>query len=300
MSNAGPGPEDWKPREEDYRRDEVTSQKRTSTAQVITTVVAVVATVVAIFTAAFAVIQSRSSLTVAEQGIERQTDESRLTTAVMAIGGQTPAERVAGVELLWRHVDERLTAAASTPLNSWDRQDARGLYTSALIILSDFIPRVQPGASIPCALPRQVDVQYAADELKQLLDAKARFMALKPGSRPLAVDLSYAELCDQSWPGVSFEGLSTAWLPGIDLRGSNLQGSLWGTAYLGGAQLQCADLRNADLSHASLEGADLRGANLAGALLPANLRTSQLIGAVSIPKGSWNPGPCLTNGYGRS
>jgi hypothetical protein len=300
MSIAGSDPGGWKRNEENYRREEVTSQKRTSTTQVIITGVTVVATVVAIFTAAFAVIQSRNSLTVAEQGIERQGDESRLTTAVTAIGGQTPAERVAGVELLWREVDERLTAAASTPLNSWDRQDARGLYMSALIILSDFIPRAQPGANTPCALPRQVDVQYAADELKQLLDAKAGFMALKPGSPPPAVDLSYAELCDQSWPGVSFEGLSAAWLPGIDLRGSNLQGSLWGTAFLGGAQLQCADLRNADLSHASLEGADLRGANLAGALLPGNLRTSQLIGAVSIPTGSWNPGPCLTNGYGRS
>jgi pentapeptide repeat protein len=300
MSIPDPDRGGWKQNEENYRREEVTSQKRTSTAQVIITGVTVVATVLAIFTAAFAVIQSRSSLTVAEQGIERQGDETRLTTAVMAIGGQTPAERVAGVELLWRQVDERLTAAASTPLNSWDRQDARGLYTSALIILSDFIPRVQPGANTPCALPRQVDVQYAADELKQLLDAKARFTALKPGSSPPAVDLSYAELCDQSWPGVSFEGLSTAWLPGIDLRGSNLQKSLWGTAYLGGAQLQCSDLRNADLSHASLEGADLRGANLAGALLPANLRTSQLIGAVSIPTGSWDPGPCLTDGYGRS
>lgn len=300
MNIAGSGPEDWKPREEDYRRDEVMTQKRASTAQVITTRVTVVATVVAIFTAAFAVIQSRSSLTVAEQGNQRQADENRLTTAVTAIGGQTPAERVAGVELLWRLVDERLTDAASTPSNSWDRQDARGLYTSALITLSDFIPRAQPGANAQCALPRQVDVQYAADELQQLLNAKARFMALKAGSSPPAIDLSYAELCDQSWPGVSFEGLSAAWLPGINLRGSNLQGSLWGTAFLGGAQLQCADLRKADLSHASLQGADLRGANLAGALLPSNLRTSQLTGAVSIPNGNWNPGPCLTNGYGRS
>ena len=300
MNIAGSGRGDWKPREEDYRRDEVATQKRTSTAQVITTGVAVVGTLVAIFTAAFAVIQSRNSLIAAEQASQQQADQNRLTTAVAAIGGQTPAERVAGVELLWRLVDERLTEAASPPLNSWDRQDARGLYTSALITLSDFIPRAQPGTNAPCGLPRQVDVQYAADELQQLLNAKARFMALKDGSSPPAIDLSYAELCDQSWPGVSFEGLSAAWLPGIDLRGSNLQGSLWGTAYLGGAQLQCADLRNADLSHASLEGADLRGANLAGALLPGNLRSSQLTGAVSIPTGSWNPGLCLTNGYGRS
>ena len=293
MNIAGSGPGDWKPREEDYRRYEVATQKRTSTAQVITTGVAVVGTLVAIFTAAFAVIQSRNSLIAAEQASQQQADQNRLTTAVAAIGGQTPAERVAGVELLWRLVDERLTEATSMPLNSWDRQDARSLYTSALITLSDFVPRAQPGTNAPCRLPRQVDVQYAADELQQLLNAKARFMALKEGSSPPAIDLSYAELCDQSWPRVSFEGLSAAWLPGIDLRGSNLQGSLWGTAFLGGAQLQCADLRNADLSHASLEGADLRGANLAGALLPSNLRTSQLTGAVSIPEGSWNPGPCL-------
>lgn len=300
MSMAGPGPGGWKLNEEQYRLDEVNSQKRMSTWQAVTTVVTIVATLAAIGTAAFAVIQSRNSLTVAEQGIERQADETRLTTAVTAIGGQTPAERVAGVELMWRLVDERLTGAASTPLNSWDRQDARGLYTSALITLSDFIPRTQSGANAPCALPRQVDVQYAADELQQILNAKTQFMALKPGSSPPAIDLSYAELCDQSWPGISFEGLSGAWLPGLDLRGSDLQGSLWGTAYLGGAQLQCADLRNADLSHATLTGADLQGANLAGALLPGNLPKSQLIHVVSIPNGNWNPDQCLTTGYGRS
>lgn len=304
MSAAGPGPGGWKPGEDAFRAAEVASQTRTARAQVNLTRITLAATLVAIFTATFTAVfsvnQSKSSLTVAEQSIEQQANESRLATAVMAIGGQTPAERVAGVELLWRHVDEQLTAAASTPVNSLDREDAHGLYISALIILSDFISRSQPGANAPCALPRQVDVQYAADELQNLLDAKARFMMLQPGSGPPAVDLSYAELCDQYWPRINFDGLSGANLPGIDLRGSNLQESRWGDAFLGGAQLQCADLRYADLSHATLTGADLRGANVADASLPHNLPASQLDGTVSVLARSWNPLPCLANGDGRT
>lgn len=293
--SSGTGP--WKRPEEEYRQKEIASQKRSSWAQVIATVLTATATLIA----TFAVLQSRNAVHVAEQGIQRQTDETRLTTAVTAIGGTTPAERAAGIELLRRHVDERLTAATGTALNSWDRQDARGLYTSALIILSDYLPREQPGAKAPCA-PRPLDEKYAADELQQLLAEKAQFMALKPGSNPPAVDLSYAELCDQYWQGVSFDGIpkGKAWLLGIDLRGSNLRTSQWGTATLTGAKLQCADLQGADLSHATLTGADLRGANLAGAQLPSTRGKAKLDGANWTPRESWDPGRCLTNGYGRS
>jgi Pentapeptide repeats (8 copies) len=304
MTAAGTSPE-GKLGEDKFRAAEVAAAEKTARAQVNLTKITLLATLVAIFTAAFtsvfsvnqsnfSVKESRNSLNVAEQGIERQAGESRLTTAVMAIGGQTPAERVAGVELLWRYVDEQLTAALGTRVNSGDREDAHGLYLSAVIILSDFIPRTQPGANAPCALPRQLDVQYAADELQNLLNLKARFMMLQAGGKPPAVDLSYAELCDQYWSNINFEGLSGANFPGIDLRGSNLQGSRWGDAYLGGAQLQCADLRHADLSHATLTGADLRGANVADASLPVTLRASQRAVTVSVLNGNWNQQLCLT------
>jgi Pentapeptide repeats (8 copies) len=304
MTAGGPSPGGWKPGEDKFREAEVASQKRTARAQVNLTRITLLATLAAIFTAGFTAVfsvnqsnfsvkESRNSLTVAEQGIERQAGESRLATAVMAIGGQTPAERVAGVELLWRYVDEQLTAALSTPVNSGDRHDAHGLYLSAVIILSDFIPRTQPRVNAPCTLPRQLDVQYAADELQNLLNLKARFMMLQAGSEPPAVDLSYAELCDQYWFKINFEGLSGANFPGIDLRGSNLQWSRWGDAYLGGAQLQCADLRHADLSRATLIRADLRGANVADASLPRTLLASQRAGMVSVLNGNWNQQLCL-------
>lgn len=295
MSAVGSGQEGWRPHEEEYRRDEVASQKRLSKAQRIVTWTTVVATLVAIAAATLAVVQSRDSVNVAEQGIQRQSEENRLATAVTAIGGQTVAERVAGVELLRRHVDERLAEAASTALNSWDRQDARDLYTSALVILANYLPRGPLAANAPCVLPRPLDAQYAAKELKQLLDSKAEFMALEPNSKPPAVDLSYVEMCNQSWPGIRFDGLSGAYLLKIDLRGSNLQMSQWGTAFLAGAKLQCADLRGANLSQATLTGADLRGANVAGAQFPSTLQAAQLVGAVRVPTGNWDPTSCLSN-----
>jgi hypothetical protein len=297
MSAVGSGPGGWKQDEKEYRYDEVVSQKQSARAQLKLTRITMVTTLVAILTAFFAVFQSQESLHVAEQGIERQADENRLNTAVTAIAGQTPAERLAGVELLWRHVKERLMAAERTPLGSWDRQDVRGLYTSALIILTGFLPRVEHPANKACPVVKSLDVVYAADEVKQLLDERAQFMALMPGGPRPSVDISYAALCGQSWSGVRFDGLNAAYLMGIDLRGSNLKGSQWGNANLAKAKLQCANLSGAHLGSANLTGADLRGAIVAGAQLPNNLQAQQTVGTVRVAKEKWDPLKCLTDGY---
>ncbi len=282
-------PQGLQPKEErELRLSEVRSQKYSAWAQLLIGIAAVLAAVVAVIAASVA----KTAVQATEVGIQRQTDESRLATAVTAIGGTTPAERVAGVELLRRLVEERLAAAAATPANSWDRWDAHGLYMTSTVILANYLRSVS--ADPRCLSPMPLDDQYAADELESLLYMKADVLALKVGSIP-AIDLSHDELCQQYWPGIRFDWLATAYLKDIDLRGSDLYGSLWGSADLVGAQLQCTNLNGADLSDANLTAADLRGADLLGARLPKGLAPAQLMGSVRVPASKWNPAPCLEN-----
>jgi hypothetical protein len=283
-------PDDWKPGEKELRIKEVATQKRMSWAQLLVAGTALVASLAAVG----AVLVARDAVNVAHEGIQRQTDESRLATVVTAIGEKNAAERVAGVTLLRRQVDERLMAAASTAPNSSDRWDAYGLYTSALVILANYLRGVPLTYKKPCPSPMPLDDQYAADELKHLLDMKAAVLALKVGSPP-TVDLSSVELCTQHWVGIRFDWLAAAYLLKINLTGSNLANSHWGHAYLVGAQLECANLSGADLSHTTMTAANLRGANLYRTQLPKNIKPAQLVGTISVPTPKWNPGPCLSN-----
>jgi len=273
------------------RIKEVTTQKRMSWAQLVVALTALVASLAAVS----AVVEANRAVHVAQQGIQRQADETRLATAVTAIGEKEAAERVAGVTLLGRHVEERLVAAASTAPNSPDRSDAYGLYTSVLVILANYLRGVPlTTAKEHCPSPMPLDDQYAAKTLKQLLDMKAAVLALKVDSSPPTVDLSSVELCSQHWVDIRFDWLAAAYLLKINLTGSNLAGSHWGHAYLVGAQLECANLSGADLSHTTMTAANLRGANLYRTQLPNNIKSAQLVGAISVPTSKWNPGPCLS------
>lgn len=281
-------PDDWKPGEKELRIKEVATQRRMSWVQILVATAGLLASAAAIG----AVLVAYKTVNVAQQGIQRQADENRLATAVTAIGGKTAAERVAGVTLLRRHVDERLAAAASTDPNSQDRRDAYGLYTNALVILANYLRGVPLTYKKPCPSPMPLDDQYAAKELKNLLDMKATVLALKVGSPP-TLDLSSVELCSQHWVDIRFDWLAAAYLWRINLTGSNLANSHWGHAYLVGAQLECANLSGADLSQTTMTAANLRGANLYGTKLPKNIKSAQLVGAISVPTSKWNPGPCL-------
>jgi len=291
--NAGrPQQDAWLDGEKEFRKREVDTQERLEVVQrraVRWQVAVAIAAVVASLTAVFVAYQARSAVLVAEQSTQLQDAENQLSTAITALGGTTAAQRVAGVTLLERNVADQLTVAT----NSQSRQNAYGLYTSAIIVLSNYLRSGMPTTTnTPCPYV-SADIRYAADELKTLLDMQQQVMGLKEGIP--ALDLSRTELCSQYWHGIRFNWLETAYLWKIDLRGANLANSHWGKAYLADAKLQCADLRGSDLSHATLTGADLRGANLAGALLPKTLKPAQLVDAVRVARAGWDPGRCLGN-----
>jgi hypothetical protein len=260
-------------------------QRRTRWTQIALAVAAIIASLAA----AFAAYEARSAVGVAEQGVQLQDAQNQLATAVTALGGNTAAQRVAGVTILERNVAEQLAFVT----NRRSRENAYSLYTSAIIVLSNYLRSGAPAKADGQCSDVTSDITYAADELEALLALQHQVANLNQGK--VAIDLSNVELCNQYWSGIRFDWLSSAYLPDIDLRGANLQKSDWGGAFLYGAHLQCANLAGADLSHATLTDADLRGANLVGATLPATLRDAQLVGAVRDQAASWNKLQCLAS-----
>jgi hypothetical protein len=226
------------------------------------------------------------------------------------------AERVAGLQLLERNVSARFAIAAETGESA---ANVFGDYTTALEILSGYLnshsgslltgkgngKRAAPfgrGYGIP---PVPLDIVYAADQIKLMLDMKGDVAALNAG-RP-AIDLSDDELYGQPWTGVNFRWIK-AYLVGIDLRGAYLESSQWGRrSDLSHSYLQCADLRGADFRGADLTYADLRGANVQGAdFRGAKIRGTtfgQIYGVArwsrrvrritTLPVSEWNQATCL-------
>ena len=311
---SGQDQDQWKPDEKPLREREVLYTGRGVWAQGVVGACAVVATLIAAVIAYAAV---RAVETTAD-GIERQAIEARLSTAIEAIGEDHPAERVAGFTLLRRHVTDRLFAANDGG-GEEERREAYSVYTVALDVLENYLrnPPPQPTGSGNAAAEAEPaglgygepdvpsDQEYAANELRAMMNLKAdvQLLGMEPNSP--GVDLSNAQLYGKSWPEVDF-----AWLggghnfPGIDLRGANLQESIWGTtpdspplllrvwpgvtptdvpktgSNLAGAHLQCANLVHAKLIGTTLNGADLRGADLSGAdLTDADLTDIRLDGA---------------------
>jgi hypothetical protein len=304
---------EWHIKERKLRKREVTSGFWGTWAQLLIGLTAITAAVVAVISANVA----RTAVQATLLTIDRQSEESRLSTAVTAIGGTTPADRAAGMELLRRLVEQRLTAAEATPANSWDRADAHGLYVSSTVILANYLRSITADVTDEphCLSPMPLDDQYAADGLQQLLSllsAKTAKEVLDMGAKP-SIDLSTDKLCQQFWAGIRFDGLHAADLKNIDLRGADLQWSVWGHANLKGADLQCthlyhanlrqadltnadlrgADLYNADLSQATLTGANLSGADLLNTKLPPGYTPADWADTSMVKPGPWDPGPCL-------
>ena len=172
MSTEAPAQEKWNDGEKDLREREVDAQERGLKVQRRTfwsQVAVAVAAIVASLAAAFAAGQARSAVNVAEQGLQAQDAENQLSTAVTALGGTTAAQRVAGVTLLERNVAEQLSGATTEQ----SRQNAYGLYLSAIIVLANYL-RSGPPLAVHAPCPTVgADVKYAADELKTLLDMRA-------------------------------------------------------------------------------------------------------------------------------
>ena len=304
-------------------------QARTTRLQTL----AVAAALVASAAAGFGAYQAAAAVRASEQSAEQQSADNQLSTAIAAIGGGTPAQRVAGMTLLGLNVKARISAAS----NALARQDAFGEYVTAVDVLTNYIREENPsltaggasnsagGASNSAGAvansasssfypgygnptssqAEPFDVLYAAAQLRDLLGMRDQVRALhvKEG---VGVDLTGDELWGLSWEGVNL-GWVAAWMPGIDLRGANLRHSDWAGANLRGAFLQCADLRGADFAGAHLAGADLSGANVAGAnFTDAHLPGAKLTGIFGKAKGlrraglalsTWNPDrqPCDSN-----
>ena len=310
---------DWRPGERELRERELKGQRRAHLAQAATAIAAFIAALAA----AYASLQAGEAVKIAQDGIQRQVDETRLSTAVAAIGGELPAERVAGFTLLRRHSVGLVDRAAEKDSTERERDDALSLYKTSLDILENYlknpaipiaiggdtngkalaVPGDSKSGNDPVANKgdtkkrapltglgfgrplRPSDSVYAANELRELLELRRDIRRVGKGEDMPSIDLTRVQLYGQSWAGIDFSWLLGHYFHGIDLRGTTLSNSRWGGSWLGGAYLQCADLSNANFVGTTLAEADLRGANLGGArFADADLEGADLKGVVGLEK----------------
>jgi uncharacterized protein YjbI with pentapeptide repeats len=307
-SEASSSRPDWKPGEWELRSQEVATHTRASRVQTWTTLAALVAAGVAIFAA----VNASRSIQVAADGVRRQADESRLTTAVNSLGADLPAQRVAGFTLLRRHALQRLESANEGNATASERRDALRLYRGTIDVFVNYLVKPNPDASSPNlgvgAPDLSRDAIYAGVELKRLLQSKAEFVRLWKTVTGMSHDRSLSDLFfttvntsreeavrNEPFPaidlsstnlyGTNWEDTDFSWLDGhafafVDLRKAFLFRSNWNGSNLENAFLRCANLTSAHLEGANLKGADLRRATLVKAdLRKANLRGAHLQGA---------------------
>ena len=300
---------DW---EEELRRDEIKLQRR----HLMVSIPALIIGFVTAAAAVFAALQAAKAVSTAQDAVERTAREQRLTNGIQAMGGDTAAQRIAGIALMRRSVTEELNRVAGSGDSGdatleRDRRNARAAYLSTIDALENYVgawgrPDVEGlrGASYDSptsdvgptttARPSSLtasniadyvvpkDVIYAANELQKLVDPE-----LKPQAETLdavpSLDLANAALWGISWPDFDPDWLTAKWFAAIDLRGANLTRSDWGTSFLGEARLQCAKLSHATFSVKSPNapsgriGAVLSRADLRGAVLTdADLRSADL------------------------
>jgi len=273
----------WKQDELSLREKEVHYQKST----VRTQAVASMATVAAVIVALFVAYQGQQSFKSATQYNLQQAQDNQFSTALNSLGSSDPTERIAGLVLLRLNAADRLTPASSAVFG---KQNAYSYYTTALEIFSgylrshgmDFLASVstsqgsQPFGPGYGTLPPPgftLDIQYALDEIGQMLSLREQVSALTHETPNF--DLSNDELYEENLTGMNLSWVN-AYMYGIDLRGAVMEGLyLSSRDDLEHSYLQCADLIGAHLQGAHMEDADLRGADLAG----ADLHGTHLAGA---------------------
>jgi hypothetical protein len=331
----------WEEEEHDLRRTEVralgsasVAQKRGSRWQFGAVVAAFISVLLSTLVAWRAAQLGQQAAKSNENSSAQQADQYQISTAINAIAAAQPASRIAGLILLERNAADQVGSPLPVPAGNREAYDT---YATAIEVLGGYIHAnsllspdsaatagtAGPGSAATAGAAGNVpqgsfglgygtvsssrvplDVIYAADQIKALLAMRSLVMTRGGGDRP-AIDLSNDELSGQSWAGIRFDWLSTAWMPGIDLRGANLAGARFGKdAYLLHAYLQCADLRGANFRGSSLINADLRGANVNRAdFSGAKLRGAKLNGVVGTAKGlppgapeaSWSQSSCNRN-----
>jgi len=299
------------PLEESRLRSEI----RAAWAQVAGAVLSAVAVSIAIMVA----VLGQRTVDHNSQTTLLQSEDSQLSTATSALGSENSAERIAGLILLERNASSRITLSSQTGESALDIFEN---YQAALRVFSGYLSSqgeaflsaesttntADPfgrgyGTLSPPGIP--LDITYAADQVKFMLDLDDKVAALDSG-RPV-IDLSNDELIGQPWKEINFSWVD-AYLPGIDLRGADLESSQWGKgSNLRYAYLQCADMTKAkfgtaDLSYAHLQGANVQGADfrhatlnhIHGAYVYGTAQWSRPPSGIKIlPVKDWNQYACL-------
>ena len=267
--------------------------------------------IAALLTAIAAVLAAKAAteaVSTAQDAVLRASREQRLSSGIESMGGDTSAQRIAGIGLLTRSVANEMRRVEGTKESAddedWerDRREVNASYIATMNALENYIgswrgPAGDAGAVAPPSgretptsnqivgyvVPK--DVIYAANEVRALtgedVEKSAESLDLTP-----SIDLSAAPLSGLPLTGLDVSWLGTFYAPGIDLRQASLANTTWGkAAKLMGGHLQCARLTDADLSGANLQDADLRGADLTGADLEDTIVTgAKLRGAVLSPE----------------
>jgi Pentapeptide repeats (8 copies) len=275
--------EHWKPEEHSLRRKEIRTQRWAGVAQAFASLATVAAVIVALFVA----LQGQQSLKNATQYNLQQAQDNQFSTALTSLGSNDTTERIAGLVLLRLNAADRLTPKSSA---IFGKENAYSYYTTALEVFSgylsshgrEFLASVGPGHGMQSFGPGygtlpppgfSLDIQYAIDEVRDMLDLRKQVHALIQGIP--AFDMAHDELYGENLSEMNFSWI-TVYMYGIDLRGAVMENVHLGRRDdLEHSYLQCADLSNANLKGAHMEYADLRGADLAG----ADLQGTHLVGA---------------------
>jgi Pentapeptide repeats (8 copies) len=276
-------PDGWKPDELSLRRKEIHNLRQAGLAQALASLATVAAVVVALYVA----LQGQQSLKNATQYDLQQAQDNQFSTALTSLGSSDTTERIAGLVLLRLNAADRLTPKSSAVFG---KKNAYSYYTTALEIFSgylsshgrEFLASVGSGHGMQSFGPGYgtlpppgftLDIQYAIDEVGQMLDLRKQVGALANGTP--AFDMANDELYQETLYGMNFSWINT-FMYGIDLRGTDMEKVHFGLRDdLKHSYLQCADLSDANLKEAKLQHADLRGADLAG----ADLQYTRLAGA---------------------
>jgi hypothetical protein len=137
----------WKPEELQLKKQEIRHVRHSILIGAITAI----ATATAAVASAVAVVFAGKGVNVAQVAIASQAKEARFSTAVQALGGHEPTERVAGAIMLRHNVQDRLDSAQ----NAQDQFDAFNLYVTTTTILETYLktPVEPPSSATPAGPP---------------------------------------------------------------------------------------------------------------------------------------------------
>ncbi len=267
--------------------------------------------VAALLTAIAAVLAAKAAteaVSTAQDAVLRASREQRLSSGIESMGGDTSAQRIAGIGLLTRSVANEMRRVEGTKESAddedWerDRREVNASYIATMNALENYIgswrgPAGDAGAVAPPPVgshrrptrswgtssrrTSSTPPTRSASLTGEDVEKSAESLDLTP-----SIDLSAAPLSGLPLTGLDVSWLGTFYAPDIDLRQASLANTTWGkAAKLMGGHLQCARLNDADLSGANLQDADLRGADLTGADLEDTIVTgAKLRGAVLSPE----------------